>query len=153
MKVVTKETCLGRRLHQENEERDWKMDVQCVQRDIIPDIIEGQNLKTQDITERKSSTLPKTLRPASNAEKLQLSPSWMNKKSFTRTQSVEDIGSNDGGFRSLKDRKISESLSATLTSSAETLEENDEDIYWRLKHKESCRNQKENHFLFYKRSY
>ena len=62
----------------------------------------------------------------------------MRKKSFTRTQSVEDFGSNDVGvFGSLKDRKISESLSGTFTSSAETLEENDEDIYWRLKHKES----------------
>ena len=137
VKVVTRETCLGRKLHEKNDESDWRMDVQCVQRDVIPDIIEGQN-RVQDVSERtefKSSTLPRTLRPASNADNLQLSPSWMRKKDFTRTRSVESIRDNDAAFKSVKERKTSESKSSVVTSSAETLEETTEDIYWRLKHK------------------
>merc|ERR1712098_994533 len=67
--VKTKETLLGRKLHQ-NDETDWKMDVHCVQKDIIPDIIEGHNINT----DKKLSTEVGT--------DLCLSPSWMRKKDY-----------------------------------------------------------------------
>merc|ERR1719232_2268825 len=124
VKVVTKETCLGRKLHDKNNETEWKMDIQCVQKDTIPDIMEGK----QETGVSKSSTLP---RPKQRADDLCLSPSWMRKKDFTRTQSVEGI------FGSVKDRKLSESRSSAISSSIETVDDNDkgDDIYWRIKHK------------------
>merc|ERR1712241_928397 len=46
VKVSTKETCLGRRLHKD-EATEWKMDIQCVQKDVIPDIVEGVQLQQE----------------------------------------------------------------------------------------------------------
>merc|ERR1719232_840514 len=125
VKVVTKETCLGRKLHDKNNETEWKMDIQCVQKDTIPNIMEGKQ-ETGNVS--KSSTLP---RPKQRADDLCLSPSWMRKKDFTRTQSVEGI------FGSVKDRKLSESRSSAISSSIETVDDNDkgDEVYWRIKHK------------------
>ena len=64
-----------------------------------------------------------------------LSPSWM-RKDFSRTQSVEsNLSCEMGIFGSMKERKLSESRTPGFTSSAETLDDNDDDVYWRLKHK------------------
>jgi len=147
VKVVTKETCLGRRLH-EQEEKEWKMDVKCMQKNTIPDIIEGhadQNLSMNEdklvekndpkttIPKEKSNTLPRLRPKAVSPERLCLSPSWM-RKDFSRTQSVESNLESEGGiFGSVKERKFSDSRTSCFTSSAETLD--DDDVYWRLKHK------------------
>merc|ERR1712013_550085 len=147
VKVITKETCLGRRLH-EQEEKEWKMDVKCMQKNTIPDIIEGhadqslapnenmvvsENDSKTDIPKEKSNTLPRLKPKAVSPERLCLSPSWM-RKDFSRTQSVEsNLGSEGGIFGSVKERKFSDSRTSCFTSSAETLD--DDDVYWRLKHK------------------
>merc|ERR1719483_70412 len=149
VKVSTKETCLGRRLH-EQQEADWKMDVQCIQKHTMPDIIEGHEGRTiknsskmkvhqenseSKVTETKFNSLPRLKSKAESTDELCLSPSWM-RKDFSRTQSVEsNIGSEGGIFGSVKERKLNDSRTSCFTSSAETLDDNDDDVYWRLKHK------------------
>eukprot|EP00090_Calanus_glacialis_P016241 TRINITY_DN25465_c0_g1_i1.p1 TRINITY_DN25465_c0_g1~~TRINITY_DN25465_c0_g1_i1.p1 ORF type:complete len:1826 (-),score=521.33 TRINITY_DN25465_c0_g1_i1:410-5347(-) len=149
VKVSTKETCLGRRLH-EREETEWKMDVQCTQKNTMPDIIEGHdgnnfsispNAKDSKTTsktnesEKKFNSLPRLKTKAVSPERLCLSPSWMRKE-LSRTQSVEsNLGSEGGIFGSVKDRKFSDSRTSCFTSSAETLDEHEDDVYWRLKNK------------------
>jgi hypothetical protein len=149
VKVSTKETCLGRRLH-EREETEWKMDVQCTQKNTMPDIIEGhdgnnftispnaKDSKTTykaDESDKKFNSLPRLKTKALSPDRLCLSPSWM-RKDLSRTQSVESNIGNEGGiFGSVKDRKFSDSRTSCFTSSAETLDEHEDDVYWRLKHK------------------
>eukprot|EP00092_Neocalanus_flemingeri_P009172 GFUD01009873.1.p1 GENE.GFUD01009873.1~~GFUD01009873.1.p1 ORF type:complete len:2234 (-),score=822.51 GFUD01009873.1:392-6148(-) len=149
VKVTTKETCLGRRLH-EQQEADWKMDVSCTQKNTIPDIIEGHegqqisnnsnrtvlkaNIESK-VSEKKFNSLPRLKTKADSPETLCLSPAWM-RKDLSRTQSVEsNIGSEGGIFGSIKERKFSDSRTSCFTSSAETLDDNEDDVYWRLKHK------------------
>merc|ERR1712098_519833 len=45
VKVTTKETCLGRKLHSREGDSnyDWKMDVTCTQQGQIPSIVEGHD--------------------------------------------------------------------------------------------------------------
>merc|ERR1712106_856169 len=148
VKVTTKETCLGRRLH-DQDTTEWKMDVQCTQKNTMPDIIEGHDGQNSSITatgkdskhtshtnlsDKKFNSLPRLKTKALSPERLCLSPSWM-RKDLSRTQSVEsNLGSEAGVFGSVN-RKFSDSRTSCFTSSAETLDEHDDDVYWRLKHK------------------
>merc|ERR1712106_225731 len=148
VKVTTKETCLGRRLH-DQDTTEWKMDVQCTQKNTMPDIIEAHDGQNSSITatgkdskhtshtnlsDKKFNSLPRLKTKALSPERLCLSPSWM-RKDLSRTQSVEsNLGSEAGGFGSVN-RKFSDSRTSCFTSSAETLDEHDDDVYWRLKHK------------------
>merc|ERR1719483_1064697 len=148
VKVTTKETCLGRRLH-DQDKTEWKMDVQCTQKNTMPDIIEGHDGQNSSITatgkdskhtshtnlsDKKFNSLPRLKTKALSPERLCLSPSWM-RKDLSRTQSVEsNLGSEAGVFGSVN-RKFSDSRTSCFTSSAETLDEHDDDVYWRLKHK------------------
>ena len=133
VKVSTKETCLGRRLHKD-EATEWKMDIQCVQKDVIPDIVEG----VQQESEKLSTESGKS----DNTFDLLLSPSWMRKKDFARTQSEENL--KPGGiFGPKKERKGVEarkSLNLLTDDKVKAEETNraadeDEDVYWRIKHK------------------
>jgi hypothetical protein len=138
VKVVTKETCLGRRLHQ-NKETEWKMDVQFVQKDTIPDIVERSeqtsektenNQNVSKLDETKSSTLP---RPQKQDIELCLSPSWMRKKDYSK--STENLKSTSI-FGSFQERKKSNSARQIISSSVETVDKDeDEEVYWRIKHK------------------
>merc|ERR1711884_429211 len=131
-------TCLGRRLHQ-NQETEWKMDVQCVQKDTIPDIVErhemasekkenDQKVLNENIT--KSSTLP---RPQKQEPDLCLSPAWMRKKDYSKSTENLKSGSIFGSFQ---ERKISNSARHITSSSVETVDKDeDEEVYWRIKHK------------------
>merc|ERR1712227_413902 len=47
IKVTSKETCLGRRLR-EQEETSWKMDVQCVQSHQVPNISETKHTNNKE---------------------------------------------------------------------------------------------------------
>ena len=138
VKVTTKETCLGRRLHQNNT-ADWKMDVQCVQKDTIPDIVERNEITsektvdTQKVTKEdttKSSTLP---RPQKKELELCLSPAWMRKKDYSKSTENLKSGSIFGSFQ---EKRNSSSARNITSSSVETVDqEADEEVYWRIKHK------------------
>merc|ERR1712106_800994 len=93
VKVTTKETCLGRRLH-DQDTTEWKMDVQCTQKNTMPDIIEGHDGQNSSITatgkdskhtshtnlsDKKFNSLPRLKTKALSPERLCLSPSWMRK--------------------------------------------------------------------------
>merc|ERR1719234_2164367 len=56
VKVTTKETCLGRRLHEnETSDQDWKMDVTCTQKGQIPNIVEGHEAPVIEKREKRRS--------------------------------------------------------------------------------------------------
>ena len=147
VKVTTKETCLGRRLHENQSEQDWKMDVTCIQSGQIPNIVEGHAGKSEAslsqvrgkklirpdpglkdaIDDRKYHSLP---RPKTQSESSQgalppLSPSWM-RKDLSRSESIESNLS----------RYQAESRTSMVSSSCESLDMHEgDDIYWRLKQK------------------
>ena len=147
VKVTTKETCLGRRLHDNQSEQDWKMDVTCIQSGQIPNIVEGRAEESEaslsqvrggkltrpdpglkdTIDDQKYHSLP---RPQTQSESSQgalppLSPSWM-RKDLSRSESIESNLS----------RHQAESRTSILSSSCESLDMHEgDDIYWRLKQK------------------
>merc|ERR1719430_2418432 len=150
VKVTTKETCLGRRLH-ENEatDQDWKMDVTCTQKGQIPNIVEGHEEPViekrekrrsksgfdQIEEERKYHSLPrqKTSSECSQGLLPPLSPSWMRKDLSRSTTSIDSNLSTESGLT--KERKTSDSMASIVSSSCETLDDPDDDVYWRLKQK------------------
>merc|ERR1719295_853473 len=146
VKVTTKETCLGRRLHEnETTDQEWKMDVTCTQKGQIPNIVEGHEEPViekrekrrsksgfdQIEEERKYHSLPrqKTSSECSPGTVPPLSPSWMRKDLSKSTTSIDSNQSIGSGL--IKERKTSDSISSIVTSSCETLD----DVYWRLKQK------------------
>merc|ERR1712045_743997 len=117
------------------------MDVQCVQKDTIPDIVErGESIRKESVKNqvyRKedepevktviSSTLP---RPQKQEFDLWLSPAWMRKKDFSKSTENLKSGSIFGSF---KERKISDSAKRIASSSVETVNNYaDEEVYWRI---------------------
>merc|ERR1719430_1853337 len=150
VKVTTKETCLGRKLHEnETNDQDWKMDVTCTQKGQIPNIVEGHEEPVvekkekrrsksgfdQIEEERKYHSLPrqKTSSECSQGLVPPLSPSWMRKDLSRSTTSIDSNLSTESGLT--KERKTSDSISSIVTSSCETLDDPDDDVYWRLKQK------------------
>merc|ERR550532_2122133 len=150
VKVTTKETCLGRRLHEnETSDQDWKMDVTCTQKGQIPNIVEGHEEPViekkekrrsksgfdQIEEERKYHSLPrqKTSSECSQGLVPPLSPSWMRKDLSRSTTSIDSNLSTESGLT--KERKTSGSRASIATSSCETLDDPDDDVYWRLKQK------------------
>jgi len=108
--VKTKETLLGKKLHQ-NDEKDWKMDVQCVQKDIIPDIIEGYDKRTE---EEKTHT-------EAGAD-LCLSPAWMRKKDYKINTPITM-------------EKIFNAETAAAKTEIVHKSQDEDDVYWRIKQK------------------
>merc|ERR1719394_1098249 len=150
VKVTTKETCLGRKLHEkETNDQDWKMDVTCTQKGQIPNIVEGHEEPVvekkekrrsksgfdQIEEERKYHSLPrlKTSSECSQGSVPPLSPSWMRKDFSRSTTSIDSNQSIESGLN--KERKTSDSRASIVTSSCETLDDQDDDVYWRLKQK------------------
>merc|ERR1719209_2514256 len=150
VKVTTKETCLGRRLHEnEASDQDWKMDVTCTQKGQIPNIVEGHEEPViekkekrrsksgfdQIEEERKYHSLPrqKTSSECSQGLVPPLSPGWMRKDLSRSTTSIDSNLSTESGL--MKERKTSDSMASIVSSSCETLDDPDDDVYWRLKQK------------------
>merc|ERR1719234_2744124 len=150
VKVTTKETCLGRRLHEnETSDQDWKMDVTCTQKGQIPNIVEGHEAPVIEQREKRRSksgfdqieedrkyhSLPRQKTSAEGSQGLvpPLSPSWMRKDLSRSTTSIDSNQSMESGLT--KERKTSDSISSIVTSSCETLDDPDDDVYWRLKNK------------------
>jgi hypothetical protein len=112
------------------------MDVQCVQKDTIPDIVERSeqtsektenNQNVSKLDETKSSTLP---RPQKQDIELCLSPSWMRKKDYSK--STENLKSTSI-FGSFQERKKSNSARQIISSSVETVDKDeDEEVDWTL---------------------
>ena len=120
VKVSTKETCIGRKLHSP-EATEWKMDIQCVQQDSCPDIID------------KSVHMDKV--PASNtlysgSSQISLAPSWM-RRGLTENENRKQAGIQFENLKG-KERALAKD-NANVDSKEERSEE--EEIYYRIKNK------------------
>ena len=111
VKVTTKETILGHRLHQ-GEEPEWKMDVQCVQNDSCPNIIEttSVNVNANQKQQNRSGQAPAWMRRAEidNEKKKNEQPAITLPKTKPIIKQQEE---------------------------KEPEENENEDVYWRLKYK------------------
>merc|ERR1711915_92061 len=120
VKVTTKETCIGRKLHSQDFQ-EWKMDVQVVQHDSCPDIIE-KSVNTGKVEENILQSHPK---------QLSLAPAWM------RRGVMENENKTKPGFFPVVKSNQESMVKNTTADKDESKQEQqgEEEIYWRIKHK------------------
>jgi len=119
VKVSTKETCIGRKLHSP-EATEWKMDIQCVQQDSCPDIIDKSV---------HMDRVPASHAPSSGSSQISLAPSWM-RRGLTENENRKQADI----FENLKGKVGALPKDNTKVDSKEERSE-EEEIYYRIKNK------------------
>ena len=117
VKVTTKETILGHKLHQQDSP-EWKMDVQCVQHDSCPDIIETSTNVVNTNQKQDDSIV--------------LAPSWM-RKAVTENERKKNEQPSVVAPRHrpvIKQKPIE-----TADEKDNENKDENEEVYWRIKYK------------------
>ena len=124
VKVSTKETCLGRKLHA-SEAQEWKMDVQCVQHDSCPDIID----RSVGCHETENSS------GSSRLNEKSLAPSWMRKAITENEKQKSKIKTSPFGEVVSKNKSELAGKEKEENKVEEKQVQPEEEVYWRIKNK------------------
>ncbi|XP_023348442.1 uncharacterized protein LOC111717154 isoform X2 [Eurytemora carolleeae] len=124
VKISTKETCLGRKLHA-SEAQEWKMDVQCVQHDSCPDIID-RSVGCHE-TEKSSGS--------SRLNEKSLAPSWMRKAIKENEKQKSKIKTSPFGEVVSKNKSELAGKEKEESRVEEKQVQPEEEVYWRIKNK------------------
>ena len=124
VKISTKETCLGRKLHA-SEAQEWKMDVQCVQHDSCPDIIE-RSVGCQKNEQSSGS---------SRLNEKSLAPSWMRKAVTENEKQKSMIKTSPFGEVVSKNKSELAGKEKEENKVEEKQVQPEEEVYWRIKNK------------------
>jgi len=124
VKISSKETCLGRKLHA-SEAQEWKMDVQCVQHDSCPDIID-RSVGCHE-TEKSSGS--------SRLNEKSLAPSWMRKAITENEKQKSKIKTSPFGEVVSKNKSELTGKEKEENRVEEKQVQPEEEVYWRIKNK------------------
>ena len=117
VKVTTKETILGHKLHQQDSP-EWKMDVQCVQHDSCPDIIETSTDAVNTNQKQDDSIV--------------LAPSWMRK---AVTENERKKNEQPSIVLPRHRQVIKQKPIENKEQKDNEIQDENEEVYWRIKYK------------------